>query len=58
MQCYSCAEQGVDRPAVALGRACSAGLCLDHLRDTAAPFASDHMLAPMDHDQDTPNDSD
>lgn len=50
MQCYSCAEQGVDRPAVALRRACSAGLCLDHLRETAAHFASDHILATCHHD--------
>jgi hypothetical protein len=50
MQCYVCIEEGVDRPAVALCRSCSAGLCLDHLRDTAAHFASDHILAPCHHD--------
>jgi hypothetical protein len=50
MLCYSCAELGVDRPAVALCRACSAGLCLEHLRETAAHFASDHILATCHHD--------
>jgi hypothetical protein len=50
MHCYVCAEEGVDRPAVALCRACSAGLCLDHLREAAAHFASDHILASCQHD--------
>ena len=50
MHCYECAEQGVEQPAVALCRSCSAGLCLEHLRETAARFASDHILAPCHHD--------
>jgi hypothetical protein len=50
MHCYVCAEQGVEQPAVALCRSCSAGLCLQHLRETAAQFASDHILAPCHHD--------
>jgi hypothetical protein len=50
MKCYECAKQGVDRSAVALCRSCSAGLCLDHLHETAAHFASDHMLATCNHD--------
>jgi hypothetical protein len=50
MHCYPCAERGVDRSAVALCRNCSAGLCLEHLRETAAHFASDHILAQCHHD--------
>ena len=44
MLCYPCAERGIDQPAVALGRSCNAGMCLEHLRATAAHFASSHML--------------
>ena len=50
MHCYVCAEHDVERPAVALCRSCSAGLCVEHLRETAARFASDHVLAPCHHD--------
>ncbi len=50
MNYYVRAEQGVDRPAVALCRSCSSGLCLDHLRETAAHFASGHMLETCHHD--------
>jgi len=50
MLCYSCFEQGTERPAVALCRSCSAGLCLDHLRATAAHFATSHMLDSCRHD--------
>src|SRR5918995_4477635 len=50
MLCYPCAEQGTDRPAVALCRSCNAGLCLGHLRATAAHFASSHMLDSCHHD--------
>jgi len=50
MLCYSCAEQGIDQPAVALCRSCSAGLCLAHLRETASRFASSHMLDTCHHD--------
>jgi hypothetical protein len=50
MLCYSCAEQGIDRPAVALCRSCTAGLCLDHLRETASRFASSHILDRCHHD--------
>jgi hypothetical protein len=50
MLCYSCAEQGVNQPAVALCRSCTAGLCMDHLRETAARFASDSMLSHCHHD--------
>jgi hypothetical protein len=49
MLCYSCAEQGLQEPAVALCRACNAGLCMNHLRETASHFASDSMLATCHH---------
>ena len=45
MYCYPCAEQGVNHPAVALCRSCDAGLCLEHLRETAEKFAADAHLA-------------
>jgi hypothetical protein len=48
--CYECAEHGVERAAVALCRSCSAGLCLEPLRETAARFATDHILAACQHD--------
>ncbi len=35
MNCFECARSGSDRTAVALCRYCSAGLCLDHLREAA-----------------------
>jgi hypothetical protein len=50
MLCYLCAEQGTDQPAVALCRSCNAGLCLVHLRATAAHFASSHILDYCHHD--------
>jgi Uncharacterized protein conserved in archaea (DUF2180) len=50
MLCYACAEMGIERPAVALCRSCNAGLCLVHLRVTAAHFASSHMLDTCRHD--------
>jgi hypothetical protein len=50
MLCYSCAEQGIHQPAVAVCRSCTAGLCMDHLRETAAHFASDNMLSHCHHD--------
>ncbi len=45
MQCCVCAERGTETPAVALCRSCQAGLCLEHLRETAAQIATDNMLA-------------
>ena len=50
MLCYSCARNGVERPAVALCTSCSAGLCLEHLRETSARVASDNALAACHHD--------
>lgn len=50
MLCYSCAKEGTNQSAVALCHSCNAGLCLDHLRATAAHFASSHMLDSCHHD--------
>jgi hypothetical protein len=50
MLCYSCAEQCIHQPAVALCRSCNAGLCMEHLRETASLFESDSMLATCHHD--------
>lgn len=50
MLCYPCAERGTDQPAVALCRGCNTGLCLDHLRATAAHLTSSHMLDTCHHD--------
>jgi hypothetical protein len=50
MFCYPCAKTGVERPAVALCRSCSAGLCPEHLLETAVRFASDNALATCHHD--------
>jgi hypothetical protein len=50
MLCYPCADQGTDQPAVALCRSCDAGLCLDHLRATAAYLATGHVLDTCQHD--------
>jgi Uncharacterized protein conserved in archaea (DUF2180) len=50
MLCYPCAENGVERAAVALCSGCSAGLCREHLRETAAQLASDNPFAGCRHD--------
>lgn len=50
MLCYSCAEQGVERPAIALCRSCYAGLCMDHLRETAAHVTSGRVSGQCHHD--------
>jgi Uncharacterized protein conserved in archaea (DUF2180) len=50
MLCYPCAELGTERQAVTLCRSCKAGLCLDHLRATAAHLAASHMLDSCNHD--------
>ena len=49
MLCYACIEHGTERPAVALCRSCYAGLCLEHIRETAARFASSHILDSCHH---------
>jgi hypothetical protein len=35
MNCFECAKDGSTNAAVALCRHCNAGLCMDHLRDSA-----------------------
>jgi hypothetical protein len=50
MLCYPCAKNAVERGAVAVCSGCSAGLCLEHLRETSARFASDNALATCHHD--------
>ena len=35
MNCFECAKDGSTNAAVALCRHCNAGLCVDHLRDSA-----------------------
>ena len=50
MLCYVCTGLGKDRPAVALCRSCSAGLCLTHLRETTAHLRSSHILDTCRHD--------
>ena len=49
MQCYVCAEHGIERTAVGLCRSCYAGLCLEHIRETAARL-SPNVLAGCHHD--------
>lgn len=56
MLCYSCAAQGGDQPAIALCRKCGAGLCLEHLRETASHFASSQVLVDCQHDTWATND--
>jgi hypothetical protein len=48
MDCYECAKRATSRVAVATCRSCSAGLCLEHLRDTAVRMQSG-SLAPVCH---------
>ena len=50
MLCYPCIELGTDQSAVALCHGGNAGLCLDHLCATAAPYASSHVLDSCHHD--------
>lgn len=50
MLCYSCALDGHEEPAVALCRSCTAGLCLDHLHETASRFAASRILETCHHD--------
>jgi Uncharacterized protein conserved in archaea (DUF2180) len=50
MLCYPCAKNGVERQAVALCTSCSAGLCQEHLSETATQLASDNPFAGCRHD--------
>ena len=36
MQCYECAKEEVESPAVAICPSCNCALCLRHLREAAA----------------------
>lgn len=55
MNCYECAKEGSDRPAVATCRSCSAGLCLEHLRATAAQLSTGAIRIACAHDTWFPN---
>jgi hypothetical protein len=50
MLCYPCAKNGVERQAVALCTSCSAGLCQEHLSETATRLASGNPFAGCRHD--------
>jgi predicted nucleic acid binding AN1-type Zn finger protein len=50
MQCYECAKAGRSEEAVAICRSCSAGLCLRHVRETAAYGANLTSWASCPHD--------
>jgi hypothetical protein len=50
MVCYPCTKNGVERQAVALCTSCSAGLCQEHLSETATQLASDNPFAGCRHD--------
>ena len=50
MLCYCCAKEGTDRPAIALCRGCSAGLCMTHLRQTTGRLATSNLFAYCGHD--------
>lgn len=43
MNCLSCARTGTERTAVALCPNCQAGLCLDHVQETARAVAPGGM---------------
>jgi hypothetical protein len=49
MDCYECATAGIERHAVALCRSCGAGLCMDHLRQTASYFATGAIRTACSH---------
>jgi hypothetical protein len=50
MLCYPCAKNGVERQSVALCTSCSAGLCQEHLSETAMQLASDNPFAGCRHE--------
>ena len=49
MDCYECAKGGVERHAVALCRSCGAGLCMDHLEQTASYLATGAIRTECAH---------
>jgi hypothetical protein len=50
MQCYECAKAGSDKAAVATCPRCTAGLCLEHLREAAAGFGPGGTTITCHHD--------
>jgi hypothetical protein len=50
LNCYECSKSGVDKPAVAICRSCSAGLYLEHLRETSAYLATGAIRPSCAHD--------
>lgn len=50
MDCYECSTDGSAEPAVAVCRSCSAGLCLVHLRETAAAMRNGSVMPTCNHD--------
>jgi hypothetical protein len=50
LNCYECSKSGVEKPAVAICRSCSAGLCLEHLRETAAYLPTGGIRYSCAHD--------
>lgn len=49
MDCYECAKEGIERHAVALCRSCDAGLCMDHLEQTASYLATGAIRTACAH---------
>jgi hypothetical protein len=50
MHCYQCAKTGTERQAVAACRSCNAGLCMTHLKQTAAYLDTGTIRTSCDHD--------
>lgn len=50
MECYECAKRGTSQEAVAVCRYCSAGLCLEHLHETAARMQNGSLSPTCHHD--------
>jgi Uncharacterized protein conserved in archaea (DUF2180) len=49
MDCYVCATEGIERHAVALCRSCGAGLCMEHLQQTASYLATGAIRTACSH---------
>ena len=49
MECYVCSETGARQVAVALCPKCSAGLCLTHVRETAAVLRNGSLYPDCHH---------
>jgi hypothetical protein len=49
MNCYVCATQGRQQPAVAICRSCSSGLCLEHKRADAVTPGPGGMRHDCNH---------